>query len=347
MEPASSPVTKFVRGFRLSSGTDSVRVSIVIPAYNAEKTLDECLTACLNQSYPEIEVIVVDDDSFDRTREIAERHGVRYLWQRNAGPAAARNRGANAATGDIVAFTDADCVPRPDWVAQLVQHFDEGIASVGGTYDIANPDRLLARMVHEEIMRRHAHLDGEVDFLGSFNLAVRSDVFREVGGFDPFFTAASGEDNDLAYRLQDAGWRLWFTRKATVSHYHPTNLWRYLRTQARHGYWRVMLYRKHPGRMSGDRYAGNMDFAGPPLSLVVVGLLALTPVVRAVGRGGTAFTAFSAAFAFLYSVARCGMPIGMVSNTGDVRMLLFIPVVLMRDVARAAGMLRGTLSFHR
>ena len=125
-----------------------------------------------------------------------------------------------------------------------------------------------------------------MDFLGSFNVAYRKAAFEAVGGFDASFPCASGEDNDLAYRLQDVGGRLRFTREAVVAHHHPTRLWPYLRTQARHGYWRMKLYAKHIGRARrGDQYAGMADLAAPPLALLVVALLAGVPDGRAQLRG--------------------------------------------------------------
>ena len=91
-------------------------VSIIIPAYNSEKTLAICLAACLNQSGPDTEVIVVDDGSTDGTARIAQTFPVHYIHQENCGPAAARNRGAQAASGGVIAFTDADCVPERVWI---------------------------------------------------------------------------------------------------------------------------------------------------------------------------------------------------------------------------------------
>ena len=132
-------------------------------------------------------------------------------------------------------------------------------------------------MVHEEIAVRHGQFGAEVDFLGSFNVAYRKEAFDAAGGFDDSFTRASGEDNDLAYRLRGAGNVLRFAKDAVVAHYHPECLWPYLRTQARHGYWRMKLYAKHPGRArSGDQYAGPADLAGPPLSLVLLGMAPVT-----------------------------------------------------------------------
>jgi len=319
-----------------------LRTSVVIPAHNAESTLAACIEGCLRQTESACEVIVVDDGSTDATGRVAQAFPVHYVRQDNRGPAAARNRGAQEACGDVIAFTDADCVPDDQWLAKLAVGFDEGVVAVGGAYGIVNPAHWLARMVHEEIAARHAHLEGDVDFLGSFNVAYRKAAFEAVGGFDASFRSASGEDNDLAYRLQDMGGRLRFTREAVVAHHHPTRLWPYLRTQARHGYWRMKLYAKHIGRARrGDQYAGMADLASPPLALLVVALLAGLPVSAWCHVGLPVIGPGFVLAALLYLGLRVRMPLEMVRRTGDMRMALFLGVAALRDVARAFGMVAG------
>lgn len=321
-------------------------VSIIIPAFNAETTLRECLAACLRQTHPETEVIVVDDGSTDGTGHLCGEFPVRYFRQENAGPAAARNRGVREATGVFVAFTDSDCIPHEDWVERLLSPFREGVAAVGGTYGIANTGSLLARMVHEEIQARHETYPEEVDFLGSFNVAVRTEWLQRVGGFDESFPRASAEDNDLAYRLQDAGGMLLFARDAVVDHHHPTRLWPYLRTQLRHGYWRMKLYAKHPARArKGDRYAGPADLFAPPLALLLLGMIALTLLTwpwHVLGRG---WNLLLAVMTLSYILCHVSVPARMVRRTGDLRMLWFIAVTTLRDVARALGMVAGMWNF--
>jgi cellulose synthase/poly-beta-1,6-N-acetylglucosamine synthase-like glycosyltransferase len=344
-----------------------MRVSIIVPAYNAERTIAECLTACLNQTHPDCELIVVDDGSTDGTletaREAVERIGgtvetiatqgmagtranpvpgrsLLYVRQENSGPAAARNLGAAHATGDVFAFTDSDCVPWPDWIEQILKGFAENVVGVGGTYDIANPDSFLARMLHEEIGVRHDRSSDEVDFLGSFNVAYRRSAFEAVGGFDESFLKASAEDNDLSYRLIDAGGRLRFRREAVVAHYHPDSLWPYLRAQARHGYWRMKLYGKHPRRArTGDQYANVTDLSAPPLALA---LCLMLPVQSLVGSWLSVPT-FLVLVA--YGFVRVPLAIRMSRRAEDRRMYAFLWVALLRDTARALGMLTGIVRF--
>lgn len=317
-----------------------VLVSILVPAYNAEATLGECLGACVVQSYPNTEVLVIDDGSTDGTAEIAQSYDLRYVVQENAGPAAARNRGAQEARGEIIAYTDADCVAAKDWIALLVQGFDDGVVAVGGTYGIANDSKLLARMIHHEIALRHERFGDEVDFLGSFNVAYRKAEFLAVGGFDESFRVASGEDNDLAYRLADRGGRLRFQHAAIVAHYHPESLWPYLRTQQAHGYWRMKLYAKHPNRSLGDQYAGPVDFLAPPLSLTAVGCGLWAGVASSPELG-----IFAAVLVIALAGIHLGPAVRIARRAGDVRLCLFVGVAVLRDVARSLGMVHGLLAF--
>ena len=322
-----------------------MRVSIIIPAYNARTTIANCLEACLRQTYEDLEVIVVDDGSGDDTSRIVHAFPVNYIRHTNQGPAAARNRGAAMAIGEFLAFTDADCIPARDWVERLVAAMDDNVVGVGGTYDIANRDSLLARMVHEEIVERHQRFGDDVDFLGSFNVMYRRKAFDAVGGFDPSFSLASGEDNDLAYRLLDQGGRLRFTEKAMVAHHHPERLGSYLRTQMAHGYWRMKLYAKHPGRTRGDHYADIGDLLAPGFSLLLIGGLpvALAGIVWL--EHGWYLGILYLLLAGLYGWLRMRLPLQIVRRTGNVFHFLFAGIAALRDVARAVGMFRGAWRF--
>ena len=324
-----------------------MRISIIIPAYNAASTLSACLSACLAQDYPDTEVLLVDDGSTDATPEIAQAFTeVIYLRQANAGPAAARNCGAAHATGEILVFTDSDCVPEANWIRALVTEFDENTAGVGGTYGIANPEFFLARLVHEEIQIRHAAFAPEVDFLGSFNVAYRAEVFRAVGGFDEAFPRASAEDNDLAYRIQDTGATLRFTPNAVVAHYHPTHLLPYLRTQMQHGFWRMKLYAKHPQRaQKGDQYAGPCDLLAPPYALF---LLLLLPFVLP----ACLFNIWRTPILFGYDLLVLGylllhlpLVLQLWRRTHHLEAFYFLPIAALRDFARAIGLTYGVLYF--
>ena len=254
-------------------------ISVIIPAYNASKTIRANIQAILDQTHSPYEIIIVDDGSIDNTAAIIQSFSnVKYIYQDNAGPATARNTGAKAATGDVLFFTDSDCVPNQDWLAKAISGFEEsGVGVVCGSYDIANADSILARGIHAEILYRHHHLMPErPKAFGSYNFGVKKNVFFEVGGFSEQYAQASGEDNDLSYKIRKAGYDIYFQKAALVKHHHPTKVMRYLKEQFRHGYWRAKMYGDHPEYMQGDDYTFWKDMWEIPLSAgVLLGVVAV------------------------------------------------------------------------
>lgn len=331
-----------------------IPVSIIVPAYNAERTLGECIEALLHQDYPDCEIIVVDDGSTDRTAAIAQSfEGITYIRQDNAGPAAARNRGAGAAKGEWLAFTDSDCIAEPDWVSALMAKVraneGKGVVGVGGTYGIANPESLLARIIHAEIQARHARMKDEVDFLGSFNVAYDRKAFEAVGGFDESFSQASAEDNDLAYRLIDAGGKLLFSKLAVVKHYHPTRLMPYFKTQMRHGFWRVRLYQKHRKRRGGDSYSGGFEMLVlGSTSGVVAGFcigFAIEWLLNDELRFGLLLGGTVGA-SVVFFIAKSGIARSIAGLGYVLESLLYLPFSLLRDFARGFGYLAGNAKLY-
>jgi len=245
-------------------------ISVIIPAYNAAETLGGCLAALLDQSTPrgEYEVIVVDDGSTDRTREVAKKYDVHLLSQPNQGPGAARNLGVNQARGEIILFTDADCVPTKEWIEEMIKPFAEpGVVAVKGAYR-TRQRALLARFIQAEFEERYALLEREryVDFVDSHSAAYRKTGFLAAGGFDPGFLLS--EDVDLSYKLSRLGHKMVFNPQAIVYHRHPETLWAYFRAKFQRAYWRTKSYRQHPDKMLKDSYT-------PQALKVQIGLLFL------------------------------------------------------------------------
>ncbi len=245
-------------------------ISVIVPAFNAQNTIGQTLKALQEQDLSDkFEIIVIDDGSVDQTAKIVQSFvGVRYLYQDNAGPAAARNHGARLAQGQILAFTDSDCIPHKNWLSSLMRGFvEKDVAVVMGSYGIANDKNLLAYCVYKEILFRHSRLLPEYPkVFGSYNFCVKREVFDQVGGFNELYRHASGEDNDLSYKIVSKGLRIYFDRQALVDHYHPVQIKKYLKEQFRHGYWRAVMYRKYPSMAAGDGYTFWKDALEVPWS---------------------------------------------------------------------------------
>ncbi len=202
------------RGDRLTIklGTPPL-ISVVIPAYNEEQFLPSCLLSLKRQDYPGgFEIIVVDNNSTDRTAQIAASFGAQVILETKKGPAAARQRGANAARGDIIAFIDADTCAPINWLSRINRHFqqhphtvvvsgpyafqDTNILNRGGSY-LLNFVFISLDHYFRKVCRKGGALWGA-------NFAVRRISFEKVGGFDtsiPFY----GEDYELSLRLKDVG----------------------------------------------------------------------------------------------------------------------------------------------
>lgn len=200
----------------------AVRVSVVVPTYRRPDLLERCLDALAIQYFPRAsyEIIVCDDGCSDLTRQqvqawAAALHGnpaVHYVAvTATQGPAGARNEGWRRARGDIVAFTDDDTIPAPDWLGQGVQAMADGVAAVTGVTEMPLP---------------HPPSDYERDAAGltraafiTANCLVRRSALMAVGGFDPRYTMAWREDSDLHFALLEHGYSV--RRAPLVRVLHP------------------------------------------------------------------------------------------------------------------------------
>ena len=232
---------------------ESPKVSVVVCAYNAERTMEPCLASLEKLNYPNYEVIVVNDGSTDRTREISEGFSyIRLINQENKGLSAARNVGIAAATGEVVAFTDSDCVADPDWLSYLMTTYvRSGRAAVGGPNFPPPEDTLVPSAVAVSPGGpTHVLLNDEVaEHIPGCNMAFRKTALEEISGFDPVFRAA-GDDVDLCWRLQNQGYQIGFSPAAVVWHFRRNTVNAYLNQQRGYGKAEAQLYFKHPYRFN-------------------------------------------------------------------------------------------------
>ncbi len=276
---------------------DPPRVSVVVCAYNAERTMDACLESLRTMSYPNYEVVVVNDGSTDRTLAITHEHQARYqadpdaprfilVDQPNKGLSVARNVGAEAGTGDIIAYTDSDCVPDPDWLSFLVYRFvRSGFVAVGGpNFPPPEPSLVPAAVAVSPGGPTHVLLDDEVaEHIPGCNMAFTKEALREVNGFEPIF-AAAGDDVDFCWRLQNHGHPVGFSAAATVWHYRRNTVRAYLKQQMGYGKAEALLYFKHPYRFN---LLGQSRWLGRIYGELTTAVLSRRPVIYfgAFGRG--------------------------------------------------------------
>jgi cellulose synthase/poly-beta-1,6-N-acetylglucosamine synthase-like glycosyltransferase len=260
---------------------DRPRASVVVCTHNGAATLEECLEGVARLTYPDFETIVVCDGCTDDSAAIARRHGATVLETAHRGLSAARNAGALCAEGEIVAYLDDDAYPDPDWLHYVAAGLcDPRHGGVGGP-NIPPEDRRTAECV-AAAPGGPIHVlvsDREAEHVPGCNMAFRKRALEGIGGFDERFHVA-GDDVDLCWRLQEAGWKLGFSAGAVVMHRRRDSVRRYLRQQYGYGKAEALLEEKWPQRYNR---AGSSHWAGRIYDAPAAG----SPRRRAMVRYGT------------------------------------------------------------
>lgn len=220
-------------------------VSVIIPAFNSEKTLDSCLNAIALLNYPKdkIEVILIDNGSTDDTVDIAKKYDVKILIKPRINISALRNYGTKMAKGDIYAFTDSDCIVSKDWVNNALVHFRNSLVAVAGCgHDIpGNASWVERTWCFLKDLETHT-----VKHLGSGNLLIKKSVFIRVGGFNE--KLITGEDSEFCNRVRELGYVIISDNKIRNVHLgNPKSLYAFFKKEIWHG--KGML-----GTQKGDKW---------------------------------------------------------------------------------------------
>jgi glycosyltransferase involved in cell wall biosynthesis len=223
-------------------------VSVIVCSYNGGRTLSACLDSLGKLNYPDYEIILVDDGSTDDTRDIAEQFPhVRYIYQENHGLSHARNTGAAAATGDVFAYTDSDCMADLDWLYYLIGTLLSGdYAGVGGP-NMTPPAQNWIQACVAAAPGGPSHVlltDTIAEHIPGCNMAFYRWAFENIGGFDPEYHKA-GDDVDFCWRLQQAGCVIAFSPTAIVWHHRRFTLRAFLKQQDGYGEAESLLRFKH------------------------------------------------------------------------------------------------------
>ena len=323
--------------------TKTKSASIIIPTFNGASRIGRCLDALVEQhDRANAEILVVDDGSADGTAKVVRRYpGVRLISEANAGPASARNRGAREARGEILLFTDDDCVPTPNWLKAMLEPFaDPEVVGVKGIYR-TKQQRLIARFVqieYEDRYRLMARLE-RIDFVDTYSAAFRRRSFLQMGGYDTGFPVACAEDAELSYRMSREGWKMQFAPRAIVYHTHPDTLTCYFRKKYKFAFWRVLALRKNPEKAIKDSHTPQLMklqlLLAPSLLSTLVFDLWVRPAVPVSGLVLLVFLCSTLPFA-IRAAAKDPL-VGIVS-----------PVLLaMRACAQFLGIIAGAINARR
>jgi cellulose synthase/poly-beta-1,6-N-acetylglucosamine synthase-like glycosyltransferase len=310
-------------------------ISVVIPAYNAQEALGNCLDALERQTAPreEYEIIVVNDGSSDGTQEIATGRDVILISQSHRGAAAARNAGAHRARGEIILFIDADCVPETNWIEAMISPFaDQDIVGVSGRIRTLQKG-LVPRFIQLEYDDRYGNIAKHryIDHINTATGAYRREIFLESRGFLENLLGA--EDVELSFRLASRGHKMVSAPEAIVYHQHPESILEYARRKYHYGYWRMMVYRRHPHKAVADSRT-------PQTQKIQIGLLFLlvAAVIGSILWRGLMWLAGGLALLFLL----ISLPFWWWVLRQDLEVGLLTPVfILVATISVGAGVIAG------
>jgi len=319
----------------------ALTVSVVVPTYNRSARLARLLDGLAAQEgVSDFEVVVVDDASTDDTSQLLARRAsdlpfelTAIRQERNAGPAAARNRGWRTARAPIICFTDDDCVPTPKWLAEIVAAFDAADIVQGQT--LPNPDQ----SDNWGPFSRTIHIDWEMGYYETCNMGYRRDVLEQLDGFDESFRHPFGEDMDLAWRAKRQGAASAFAPDALVHHDIFESSWRAAMKEVRRREGLVLAYKRNPGLR---QQLGKGVFGGPThLPTLVVALAAIRLGRRPrSGRRWALSAAAGAWYAYLMRYEHHGPRQGIWAWPA------VIPAAYLVDLAQMAVLVRASVRYR-
>jgi len=221
-------------------GSDSAPlVSVIVPVFDDSERLANCLAALRAQTYPadRYEVLVVDNGSRDDVGAlVASFPGFSFEREDRVGSYAARNKGIEASKGEVLAFTDADCLPEPGWIEAGVSALSDSPRwqAVGGPIEMfaRDPERLTPFDLHDLVwgMPQRVYVE-RFGLAATANLFAYRSTFDRVGGFDPDFRSCG--DCEWSFRLTAAGFELGYCREARIRHPTRSSLASFVRRRRR------------------------------------------------------------------------------------------------------------------
>ncbi len=236
-----------------SSVLPSPLISIIVPAYNRADEIEEFLSSFEKQTSKNFEVLVVDDGSADTTKQIVENHipnlELKYFFQQNKGPGAARNLGMKSAKGDIFVFIDSDCTVPIDYIENLTHHLDnENFDAFGGPDTRHESFSPFLKAINYS-MTSFIGTGGTRGSKGkrlakyyprSFNMGIKREIFDSIGGMN---SLRHGQDMEFSNRIYNAGFKVVYFDDVPVYHKRRTNLKKFFKQIFNWGVTRINLGR--------------------------------------------------------------------------------------------------------
>lgn len=242
---------------------DRPLVSVIVPGYNEEPVLDNCVQSILASDYTNIEILLVDDGSSDSTFTMMQALAAAYpsvtaLSQSNQGKGAALNYGARQACGEVLMFVDADGIFSPDTITEMLLAFDDPrVGAVSGDDRPVNLDRLQTRFlalishVGTGLVRRSLTVLHCLPIVSGNAGAFRRSAFEITG---PLHTKTVGEDLELTWRMHKAGFKVRFAPKAIVHAESPSTVGGLWKQRVRWGRGLLQVTALHRNMVGNLRY---------------------------------------------------------------------------------------------
>lgn len=222
-------------------------VSVVVPVKNQEKTIGKSIDSLLNLDYSKYEIIIVDNNSIDNSPNIIQEYKnkkIKLLLEQKPGAYNARNKGIQTAKGEIIAFTDGDCIVDKNWLKFLVQPFkDKRIGGVGGKIKAYKPKTKFELYCNKFHHSNEKHIKNKKPFILTSNASYRKRILKKIGLFDG--SLHSGGDVDVSWKTTNLGYKLHFEPKAIVSHIYEETLPDMFRKSFWRGKYRALVEIKH------------------------------------------------------------------------------------------------------
>jgi cellulose synthase/poly-beta-1,6-N-acetylglucosamine synthase-like glycosyltransferase len=328
-------------------------VSVVVPVWNGAATIRPLLDSLLKIHYPKpkIEIIVVDGASTDKTRQIVEEYPVRLLIEKKKGPNAARNTGITHATGELIAFTDSDCVVSKTWIKKAVDNFsDSSVGCVGGGIKSLN-DNFLSRYASISVapVIRLCKTRKELDHVGPLvgcpvgcNMIFSRIALNDAGKFDES-VQYSFEEDELIERVCNAGYKVVLDPQVTVQHKHRSRLKNLLEQSFKYG--------KGTGRMlkkpSKTRFFRRWLIADFSIfaQMIIVAVLGTFPML--IGNWSNFFLFISTMFSLPLLALTTIYSLRIMLNKLKLETMLYPGIDFLRGLAFMAGEFYGLVARDR
>ena len=210
-----------------------MKISVVIPVYNSERTLRSCLESIKKSNVKPFETIIIDDGSTDNSIEIAKEFNFRIIkLKKNSGPAVARNTGVRNAKGDVILFIDSDVVIPNNVIQKVVNDFKkEKVDAVQGIYSVKQRYNNKVSQ-YQQSYYCYQYLSIKNEFVGIFNTffcAIKKDVFNKLNGFNEGIPRATVEDTEFGYLLIKNGHKIYLDKSIQVEHLINYSLVRFIK----------------------------------------------------------------------------------------------------------------------